>query len=351
MNTTVHETLTETLDYLVALKQEGIGPKEAQTRLRELQGRHPAIALDLLWEEETFDHSLHYDVLLRLAELGTLSLSFSPQQTLPWPMRGVQRWRDVDLLRVNNIVLDVAQAVAYLDSIWGETRIVNRMINTCLIQEALDKDPIELSDAELQRAMDGFRRARRLYSAEDTRRWMEQQGLSHTQMERYVADEALVAKLRDRVTADRVETFFAAHRADFDTARVAQITFADEATARQVHDRIIAVELDFYAAAQKQFLAAGAAPASHELFATLQRGQAPEWLAPAFDAAPGDVLGPLDTGAGYALVLVLSIAPARLDEATRQVVKKILFEKWLAERRQTARIEWYWGQASQTTQG
>lgn len=352
MNTTVQQSLAEMTDFLLALSHEGIRPQEAQARLRLLQQRYPAITLDLLWEEQPYDRSLHYDLLLRLCELGTFSLSFAPRQTLPWPLRGVQNWRDVDLLRVNNVVLDVAQAIAYLDAIWGETRIIDRMVHACLIQEALAKDPIELSDAELQRAMDGFRRARRLYTAEDTHRWMEQHGMSHTQLERYVADEALLAKLRDRMTADQVEAFFAAHQADFDTAHIAQIRFADEAAARRIGDQIRDGELDFYAAAQQHFMttAARAATSSAELFAAVQRGQAPQWLAPVFAAAADETLGPLDTGAGYALVRVLSVSAARLDEPTRQAIKKLLFDDWLAERRRAARIEWNWGQASRTSE-
>jgi putative peptide maturation system protein len=351
MSTTIQQPLAEMTDFLLALSREAIRPREAQARLRLIQQRYPDITLDLLWEEQTYDRSPHYDLLLRLSELGSFSLSFAPLRTLPWPLRGVQRWRDVDLVRVNNVVLDVAQAVSYLDTIWGETRIIDRMVNTCLIQEALEKDPIELSDAELQRAMDGFRRARRLYTVEETQRWMERHGMSHTQFEGYVADEALVAKLRDRVTADQVEPFFAARHADFDTARIAQITFADETTARRLYDRIRDGELDFYAAAQDHFTTAGAHTASSpDLFAAVQRGQAPEWMAPVFAAAADQLLGPLDTGEGYALVRVLSVSTARLDEPTRHAIKKILFENWLAERRQAARIEWNWGQASQTSQ-
>ena len=53
--------------------------------------------------------------------------------------------------------------------------------------------------------MDGFRRAHKLYKAEDTRRWMERYGMTHKQLEYYVADEAIIVKLRDRITAGRIE--------------------------------------------------------------------------------------------------------------------------------------------------
>src|SRR5262249_25679437 len=160
-------------------------------------------------------YSVHYDTLLHLAGEGTVSLSFCPEQTLPWPLRGVHRWSEKDLVRVNTTVLKVEQAIAYLDFIWNDAPILKRLVHACLIQETLDQDPIPLSDDEMQLALDAFRQVRQLHKAEDTYRWMEQRGLTHEKLERRVAHEARVAKLRDRVTAGRVEAYFETHRADF----------------------------------------------------------------------------------------------------------------------------------------
>src|SRR5712692_910098 len=171
MEDTLQQALIDTLDYLMMLSREGTGPEEARARLRTLQKRYPDITMDLLWEEEAYDQSVHYDVLLSLSSERTVSLSFCPDRALPWPMRGVHRWSDKELLRINNTVMKVDQAISCLDFIWDEARTINRLVNVCLIQEALNKDPVQLSDAELQLAMDGFRRAKKLYMDEDTYRW------------------------------------------------------------------------------------------------------------------------------------------------------------------------------------
>jgi putative peptide maturation system protein len=345
-------TLTGVLEYLISLHREGIRPAEAQARLRHLRQSYPGTTIDLVWEEEVFDCSVHYDALVHLDGQGTVSVSFCPDEELPWPLRGVGRWSDKDLVRVNETLLRVEDAIAFLDFIWDEKPIVNRLLNACLIREILAKDPIELSDAELQRALDAFRRAHKLYTAGDTHRWMERCGMTQDKLEALVADEATVAKLRDRVTSGRVEEYFAAHRADFDTARVARLEFPDEESALWTRDQIRSGGVDFYAEAQHRFLrAAEQSPGlSVELFAVLQRRQAsPAHGAAVFAAAPGDLVGPVSTDEGYAVLRVLSITPARLDEPTHQTIKKILFEQWLQEQRQAARIEWYWGNAARTT--
>jgi putative peptide maturation system protein len=179
---------------------------------------------------------------------------------------------------------------------------------------------------------------------------MERRGMTQDKLERLVADEAIVAKLRDRVTAGRVAEYFHAHRADFDTACIARLEFPDDQSARRTLEQIRSGE-DFYAEAQRRFLrAAEQSPGpAVELFAVVQRRQAcPDLEAAVFTAAPGDLVGPVGTEDGCAVLLVLSITPARLDEHTQNTIKKILFEDWLQEQRRVARIEWYWGNAART---
>src|SRR5688572_20120200 len=113
----LQRAVSETLDYLLTLVRDGTRPTEAKTRLHALRDHHPAIELDLVWQEEVYDGSLHYDALLRMAGEGTVSLSVCPERALPWPMRGVHRWSDAELAMVNDTVLLVDQAVACLDFI------------------------------------------------------------------------------------------------------------------------------------------------------------------------------------------------------------------------------------------
>jgi putative peptide maturation system protein len=181
---------------------------------------------------------------------------------------------------------------------------------------------------------------------------MAHHGMTHEQLERLVADEAIVAKLRDRVTAGRVEAYFEEHRADFNTASIARFECSDEASAHPACEQIHLGELDFYEAAQRHFVAAeGSKHPSCDLFAVVQRGRvSPELATAIFTATPGEVVGPVHTEERYVIVRVLSYAPAHLDEPTRNAIKRLLFEQWLAERREAATIEWYWGNAGRTSQ-
>lgn len=350
MNQALERALIDSLDCLADLVQAGTQPEEARKRVRLLHADHPDIKMELLWEEQPYDRSVHYDMLLHPPTRGTVSLSFCPDRGLPWPLRGVHPSSAKDLVRVNKTVLQVDQAIACLDFMGEDSRAMKRLVNVCLVQEALEEDPIELTHWELQCAMDRFRRARRLYRAVDTFRWLQERGITHAQLEQRVRDEAIVTKLREKVTAGRVEKYFESHQADFDTAVVACIVGTDEGGVKRSYEEICRGTMTFYEAAQHWFLnkIESSGNPSLEVFTVLKRCEVPPDAASVvFAASPGDLVGPLCSGHTYTILRVLSVIPARLDRRTRSEIQKILFEKWLMSRREAAVIEWLWGNASQ----
>ncbi|HVG97562.1 MAG TPA: hypothetical protein VNK05_11710, partial [Chloroflexota bacterium] len=141
-----------TLRHLAAAA--GAAPPQARAGLRAIREAYPEVRFELLWQREAYDGSLHYDALLHLPGQATISLSVCPEPSLPWPLRGMHRADDRALLRVNQTVMEVDQAVACLDVVWDETRLMDHLVRACLVQEALDAQPLELSDAELQAALD-----------------------------------------------------------------------------------------------------------------------------------------------------------------------------------------------------
>lgn len=348
----LERALIDSLDWLVELAQEGTEPEEALRRLHLLQAEHSDIKMRLLWEEQPYDHSVHYDMLLHPQRQGTVSLSFCPDRGLPWPLRGVHHSSEMDLVRVNKMVLRVDQAIACLDFIWEDGRAKKRLVDACLVQEALDEDPIEPTDRELQLAMDRFRCAHKLHRAADTFRWMQERGTTQEELERRIRDEAIIAMLREKVTSGGVEDYFESHRADFDAAAVARIVSTDEANATRAYDEVRKGAMTFYEAAQRCFLTEVGGPLhpSQELFTVLKRYDVPPEVGSGlFTASPGDLVGPVCNEGTYTVFYILSVVPAQLDARTRSEIKRILFDHWLKERREAAVIEWLWGNVKQTS--
>ncbi|GAA2854837.1 hypothetical protein GCM10010517_12910 [Streptosporangium fragile] len=339
------DLLDDALAWLRGL--EGVSPEHAKERLADLRARSPETRMRLLWQREAATGEYHYDLLF-LSPEGSVSLAFAPDRVIPWPLRGSQRSGEQLVLRVNGVDMTMERAVSVLDVLWEDTGLARRLVNAALVEQALATRQTNLSADRLQQAMDAFRRARGLLTAEATRRWMTERGVSHARLEEIVASEAAVADLRREVVEGRVEDFFAAHREEFDRLRVVRLRYADrdraDAAAGTLRNGV--TEKDPVALAVGEVLAGVAtcrmeANGRDELVALFG--------ARAAEARTGQVLGPagLPDG-GFCVAHVLAVEPAVLDEVTRGLVERRIFEGWLAEQRRHAHMEWFWGSRVRT---
>ncbi len=352
MNPTVYDMVQRSLDYLSEVNSRRACPHQARVALRDLQQQVPDTTLDLLWEEQAYDGSFHYDLLLRLSD-RTISIGICPDKALPWPMRGVQRWTDKHLLRVNATLMKVDQGIACLDQYLEDTAVMVRLINACIIEEELNSNPVSISNDELQTALDAFRRKRKLYHADHTQQWLKDRGITHQQLERWVADEVAVAKLRERICGDRIEAYFEQHRAGFESVGLARIDFPKGGDAVAVSQDVIHGRRSFFEVACQSYLygAETSTITNRELFVTLRRAEMPIQLADAcFRATPREVVGPIEWNGVYSVYQVLWLREARLDERTRATIERQLFEEWLSSRRASSKIEWYWGNQNTLSQ-
>ncbi|MFF4412410.1 TIGR04500 family putative peptide maturation system protein [Streptosporangium sp. NPDC001559] len=320
---------------------------------------NPGLRVRLVAQREEFDGSLQHALLLKEPDGSTVSLSWSPDLALPWPLRGVHRAAEHLLLRVNGVETPVARAVACLDFVWDERGVADRLVTDCLVREALEEEPEPISDAELQRAMDAFRRARGLLTGAGTRAWMERNHISHAELEELVAVEASVARLRSRVAAGRVEDWFAAHGRELDAVRLARVVLAPGSPGNSESPGNpgspggpgLGSPDDFLADVERAFAAGLAVPG--EVFVTARRpelaGEIGEEAAEmVLSAAPGTLAGPFPTALGDLTVKVLAVEPAVLDDAVRDLVERRIFAEWIERRRRAAKVEWFWGTAERT---
>jgi putative peptide maturation system protein len=335
-------SLGEVLEYLWSLSRDQVRPEDALRRLRGLRELYAECRVELLWEEDPYSKTIHYDVLLHVEGEGSVSLSLCPQGETPWPLRGVQRHRERDLVRVNRETVDVMSALAVIDTMRDKAQVMAHLVTQCLTQAAVRDRALEVSDEEVEAAVERFRRRRGLYGIEQTHEWLAQRGMATEDLYRLLAGEAAKIKLREEIANGHIDEYFASHEREFDTARLARLSVRDKEVAGRLYDKLSAKELDFFEAAQHQFLGA-VQPGTSELLVVVRREQMPPAYSDAiFRAEAGELLGPFQNGDEYEILLVLQICRARIDEGTREAVKDRLFQEWLERERQKATVEWFW---------
>lgn len=338
----------EALALLRELADRQLDPPAAERELAGLRERHPKARLDLVWDREPYAGTVHYDLVVSHDGRNAVWLGWCPDRGIPWVLRGVHRHSEADLVRVNGETLRVGAAMQLIDYIWSDQRIIDGLVDSCLVRQALVA--LELpqpSDAELQRSVDEFRRRHGLLTSQATLEWLDRRGMSYEQLEFYIADSARVRALRSAVVGDAVRSHFERHRSELRRATLLLVTTGDRAVAEAIaaHDGG-GREAFLQAALQHQHGRMATARAGRETLGLVvrQAQQLPEALAVAvFAAAPGTVVGPVADRTQYHVAHVVEHHDAVLDDACAEAIAEHLFGEWLETERRKASIEWMWG--------
>lgn len=328
------------LAFLVGLRRDQVRPEQAEERFQIWREPYGAVGLDLVWEIESFAGTVHYDLLVHAAG-GTFSLSFCPDQELPWAVRGIQRWSEAFVARVNGAPIDVGTAFAAIDALWSEVHVGRRLVESHVIAAA-KIEGCDVTGAELQEALDEHRRRRGLFSAGAMHGWLRDHGMSQERLTEQLSRVVRGRKLRDKIAGGRQEAYFAQHQADFERLRLLRVHFEDEREAEELASRVRASASTLGAAAVRRF--AEGARIDVRLVRRMRRDIDPAH-APLLTARSGELLGPLRSGDGWDVIELLARDAPRLDRETHDAISEQLFSQWLAEQVSAARVEWFWGES------
>ncbi|WP_161966208.1 TIGR04500 family putative peptide maturation system protein [Steroidobacter cummioxidans] len=341
---THHSVVTDVLSCLEGIAKEGVAPSQAHGRVNAVRSRHPAASIELIWDDQAFDGSRHYDALIRPPGFqGTVSLSVCHDDALPWPLRGLQPWRDSELLRVNGIVMPVENAIRHLDLLWQRKPLMRRLIDSCLIEAELERRQIEVDEAEVQTAVNDLRRRRGLLTAADTHAWLAESGMSMQGLTDLAGRLARAAKLREIVVGEDVERYLESHCDEFDVINTRVLQTPDARAARQLTDAVREGSRSFLHVAEDAVFSDSSGRTQFFYRKELRHRLAARMPEDSLSFSAGDLFGPLDEGDECLVIDVVSVEPAMGNPHLRGAVVTRLFESWLREQRQKARIEWFWG--------
>jgi parvulin-like peptidyl-prolyl isomerase len=210
--------------------------------------------------------------------------------------------------------------------------LVGEALAAQLVQQQARQAELSVTAEELQTAADAFRRQSGQHTAQETHAWLTARGLSVEDFQANLEQQLLAAKLRQHRTAPEVDSHFTAHQADFERLRLALVLAPREDLARELASQVREEGRDLADVAREQGL-----PLQRlDTFRKEMSGPLGSALASAGD---GQLVGPVGTPDGFALILVEQRQPAELDAATRQYIQDELFQGWLLARLREAKID------------
>jgi putative peptide maturation system protein len=309
----------------------------AKRQFAAYQQSHPDVPARLAVELPPGEERADYDVLLDAGD-GTLAVSWSADDAMPWFVDHADHWAASHVVTVNRSSLTVQEALQVV-RIAGTSYpdLHDLLIRDVLRREAMEgAEEIDVTDAEIQEAADEFRQSNGLRSAEATLRWLVERGLSVQSFQRLLRGGVQARKARAKLTADRVEPFFDQHATLFDTLTIATAEFRNPTLREEI--RIAAVEQGLAEAMLALARRADVAPPR----LTVEERRAHTLPTELREARPGQIVSLVDRGSDGPLHEVIARRPATLDAPTRVAVEEYLFREWLAERRKGATITWHW---------
>ena len=191
---------------------------------------------------------------------------------------------------------------------------------------------VEVPTDELQQFCDNFRTAQGLHSAEDTMRFLDQNGLTVDDFEEFCEGAVLTNLLREHLADEEaIADYFVNNRSDFDLARVSAIMVADASLANEIVMQVTEDGEDFHRLAREHSLDEQTKCGGGYVGMVSRSMLSPEAAAKVFNADAGELVGPFDKEGMSQLILVEEVSKAELDDEIKEAIRERVFNEWLAE--------------------
>lgn len=221
----------------------------------------------------------------------------------------------------------------------GSQGFLEQAVNDHLLAEAAIEENIDVSDEELQDAVNRFRQRAGLNSADATAVWLKQNRLTVDDLANRLEQRLIQEKLKQKITEGQEERYFENNRESFETAVIGQISFSEESAAEDFLRQCKDGGSYYYALIreQEQGLLDGRPRAYPVPFR--RDDLTPTIEAAVFGAAAGDVIGPLHSGLSYHVIKVEELRKAELTGSLKAKIRETLFDDWCKDLLHRAKIE------------
>lgn len=322
---------------------------DARERLRGFAAAHPATSPEFLIDLAPGAEHADFDIYLAHPEGGTVAVTFREDAGRPWYVDYSEHWASNYVLLVGTMRVTVQEAlfaIQYLSE--REPNLVGSLVRDSLLAEAAASNPeewagsmLEVSAQEVQDAADAFRHAHQLESAADTHAWLERMGWSTHRFKSVLASGVRLRKMEERLVAGRVETYFDAHRADFELVHLFRVECDDAETAALLVKA--AADVGLMTALQRLMSERPGGPPIPRIDGALTAARAHTLDDGVRAAEPGAIVGPAEVRGRHVVAQMLAREPAAtLDAATRRAVRERLVQDWLAVRAREVPVQWNW---------
>jgi parvulin-like peptidyl-prolyl isomerase len=246
-----------------------------------------------------------------------------------------------DLARINDEVITSEDFIKLLKLTGRYDSLMEDILKDKLAVHAAKRQKIPIQPEELQERADQLRRVWGLHRAADTNKWLDAKGLSLEDLERFVTEMIYHEKAMERVADDAaVEAYFNLNSPKFDAIDISHIVTDSEGKARELLAILEDDPEEFPEMAREHSLSDTREEGGY-IGKVLRGALLPEVEGKVFNAEVGELLGPFPSPDEnlYEIFIVNDKRKANLDDETREEVRRIVRDEWLAAQAREHGIE------------
>lgn len=246
-----------------------------------------------------------------------------------------------DLARINDEVITSEDFIKLLKLTGRYDSLMEDILKDKLAVHAAKRQKIPIQAEELQERADQLRRVWGLHRAADTNKWLDAKGLTLEDLEQFISEMLYHEKAMDKVADDAaVEAYFNLNSPKFDAIDISHIVTDSEGKARELLAILEDDPEEFPEMAREHSLSDTREEGGY-IGKVLRGSLLPEVEGKVFNAEVGDLLGPFPSPDEnlYEIFIVNDKRRASLDDETREEVRRIVRDEWLAKQAREHGIE------------
>ena len=239
-----------------------------------------------------------------------------------------------DIAKIDDEVITTDGLISYLKLSGRFDGIMADLLRDKVAAHAARRMGVEVSQDEVQKRSEDFRRAMGLHRAKDTVEYFERIGVSLDDFEAFLTDALLKEKILEDVSNDAaVEEYFRLNSPRFDSVDVSHIVVESEGAARELLS-ILQDDPDAFPDLAAEHSIAETAANGGKIGKVKRGALSGEVESKLFNAKPGDVVGPFESrdGKRFEIFKIDQFEPAELNDETRAEIARGLKDVWLAEK-------------------
>jgi peptidylprolyl isomerase len=246
-----------------------------------------------------------------------------------------------DLVKIDDEVITSDDFVKILKLTGRYEGLMEDVLKDKLTVHAARRLGIQISDDDLQERADQLRRVWGLHRAADTNRWLDARGLTLEDLEQFVSEMIYHEKMMEKVADDAaIEEYFNLNLPKFDSIEVSHILVDSEGTARELF-AILEDDPESFADMAREHSLADTRDEGGYIGKVMRGSLQSDIESKVFNADEGDLLGPFPSPDEnhFEIFTVNAKTTAKLDDETRDEVRRIVRDEWIAARAREHGIE------------